>query len=248
MTVLELSLEAPAEVLLDEALVVVVRLRNDGPAPVTTSSRLNLVEGDLSLWVQAGAGSRVRVDWPWPVDSGRREAALAPGAELVGSALLLAPSAFPGPADYSIVATFAPSPRAEVTSAPVLVRRPAPYDDAGRARQGALEDPEVVQSICSLSLIGSAAAGLALLAGSDDSPVAQLLSACVTTETAELPTAVERAVGATDPVTVAAALVSVLPPGVFPGDERLAVTTDVVGDTADRTVGALLSGEATTAG
>lgn len=248
MTSLQLSLEAPAEVPLDEALVVVVRLRNDGPAPVTTSSRLNLVEGDLSVWVQAGDGSRVRVDWPWPVDSGRREATLAPGAELVGSALLLAPSAFPGPADYSIVAAFAPAPGAEVTSDPVVVRRPAPYDDAGRARQRALEDPEVVQSICSLSLVGSAAEGLARLAGSDDSPVAQLLSTCVTTVTAQLPPAVERAVGATDAVTVAAALVSVLPPGVFPGDERLAVATDVVGDVGDRAVGALLSGAATTAG
>lgn len=241
MTGLVLVVEAPAEVPLDEALVVVVRLRNDGSTPVTTSSRLNLVEGDLSVWVRDEDDRQVRADWPWPVDSGLREATLDPGTELVGSVLLLAAALFPGPGDYSLVATFAPRPDVEVGSTPVAVRRPAPHDDAGRARQRALEDPEVVQSICSMSLVGAAADGLALLAGSGDSPVAQLLSTCVTTVTAELQPAVERAVGATDAVTVAAALASVLPPGVFPGDERLAVVADVVGDSGDATVGALLA-------
>ena len=250
MTSLRLVVEAPAEVPLDEALVVVVRLRNDGPAPVVTSSRLNLVEGDLSVWVRAEGGQQVRADWPWPVDSGRRETTLAPGRELVGSALLLAAvsTLFPGPGDYSIAAAFAPRPDTEVSSAPVVVGRPAPHDDAGRARQSALEDPEVAQSICSMSLMGSAADGLALLGGSGESPVAQLLSTCVTTVTAELPPAVERAVDATDAGTVAAALASVLPPGLFPGDERLAAAADVVGDAGDPAVAALLSGTPAKAG
>lgn len=240
---MELVVEAPAELPLDEALVVVVRLRNDGDVPVTTSSRLNLVEGDLSVWVRSGDGPQVRVEWPWPVDSGSREATLTPGRELVGSALLLGPTLFPAAGDHSVLATFAAAPAVEVSATPVVVRRTPPDDDAGRAGQRALEDPEVVQSICSMSLIGSAADRLALLAGSDECPVAQLLSTCVTTVTAELPEAVERAAGATDAVTVAAALVSVLPPGVFPGDERLAVAADVVGDSGDPTVGALLTGD-----
>ena len=243
MNGLELVVEAPAELPLNEALVVVVRIRNDGDVPVTTSSRLNLLEGDLSVWVRSGDGPQVRVDWPWPVDSGAREVTLTPGRELVGSALLLGPTLFPAAGDHSVLATFAAAPDVEVSAAPVVVRRTPPDDDAGRAGQRALEDPEVVQSICSMSLIGSAADRLALLAGSDESPVAQLLSTCVTTVTAELPEAVERAAGATDAVTVAAALASVLPPGVFPGDERLAVAADVVGDSGDPTVGALLTGD-----
>lgn len=248
MTGLTLTVEGPAEAPLDEALVVVVRLRNDGSGPIQTSSRLDLLEGDLSVWVAADGGPRVRVEWPWPVDSGRREATLDPGQELVGATLVVATEPlFPVPGDYSVLATFAPRPDVEVTSVSALVRREAPHDDAGRARQRALEDTEVVQSICSMSVIGSAAQGLAVLAASDERPVAQLLSRCVTTVTAELPAALRRAVAASDAVTSAAALVSVLPPGVFPGDERLAAVADLLGDAASPTVGALLSGAPTPA-
>jgi hypothetical protein len=252
VTGLTLTLEAPAELPLDEALVVVVRLRNDGTEPVVTSSRLDLAEGDLSVWVGREGVDRVRAEWPWPVDSGRREVTLAPGEELVGSALLLAPAArlFPGPGDYSVVATFAPRPDAEVTSVPVVVRRTEAYDDGGRARRRALEDPEVVQSICSMSEIGSSAQGLELLARTG-APVARLMSATVTTVTADLGAVVDEAVAAAGAVTVAAALASVLPPGLFPGDERLAVAADAVAAASasgDATAVALLSGAATTSG
>lgn len=249
MTGLTLTLEAPAEVPLDEALVVVVRLRNDGAEPVATSSRLDLAEDDLSVWVGREGADRVRAEWPWPVDSARREVTLAPGEELVGSALLLAPAArlFPQPGDYSVVATFAPRPDTEVASVPVAVGRVEAFDEAARARRRALEDPEVVQSICSLSVMGTAAEGLDLLAGPGGAPVARLLSTTVTTTTADLRAAIDDAVTATGAVTVAAALASVLPPGLFPGDERLAVAADVVADadSGDATAAALLSGAAT---
>lgn len=253
MTGLRLSLEAPTELPLDEALVVVVRLHNEGAQPVVTSSRLDLVEDDLSVRVGSGGAERVRAEWPWPVDSGRREVTLAPGEELVGSALLVAPAGrlFPGPGDYSVEATFAPRPHTEVASAPVVVRRTEAYDEAGRARRRALEDPEVVQSICSMSVIGSAAQGLDLLAQPGGGPVARLLSATVTTVTADLGTAVDEAVAATGAVTVAAALASVLPPGLFPGDERLVLAADAVArssDSGDATASALLSGAATARG
>jgi hypothetical protein len=252
VTGLTLTLEAPAELPLDEALVVVVRLHNDGADPVATSSRLDLAEGDLSVWVGREGAERVRAEWPWPVDSGRREVTLAPGEELVGSALLLAPAGllFPGPGDYAVVAAFAPRPDTEVASAPVVVRRVEAYDEVGRARRRALEDPEVVQSICSTSVIGSATDGLDLLAQPGGGPVACLLSTTVTTVTADLGAVVDEVVGATDAVTVAAALVSVLPPGLFPGDERLALAADAVADTDtdDGTAAALLSGAPTTRG
>jgi hypothetical protein len=123
-------------------------------------------------------------------------------------------------------------------------------DEVGRARRRALEDPEVVQSICSTSVIGSATDGLDLLAQPGGGPVARLLSTTVTTVTADLEAVVDEVVGATDAVTVAAALVSVLPPGLFPGDERLALAADAVADTdtSDGTAAALLSGAPTTRG
>jgi hypothetical protein len=252
VTGLTLSLEAPAEVPLDEALVVVVRLHNGGAEPVATSSRLDLAEGDLSVWVGREGTDRVRAEWPWPVDSGRREVVLAPGEELVGSALLLAPAArvFPAPGDYSVVATFAPRPDTEVASAPLVVRRVEAHDDAAHARRRALEDPEVVQSICAVSVIGSAAEGLDLLARPGGAPVARLLAAAVTTVTANLGTVVDHAVDETGAAAVAAALVAVLPPGLFPGDERLAVVADAVtaADAGTGTATALLSGVATTPG
>ncbi|WP_374456063.1 hypothetical protein [Nocardioides sp.] len=250
MTDLSLHVEAPAEVPLGEAVVVVLRLRNDGSSPATTSSRLDLAQGDLSVWVAPEGGDRVRVEWPWQVDSGRTEVDLAPGQELVGSALLLSAtgSLFPAPGDYAVLAAFAVRPDLEVTSAPATVRRVAATDPGAAARQRALEDPDVVRSLASVSTIGAAAEGLALLAASDASPVAQLLAACVTTVTADLPPVIERAVDAAGAVIAAAAVAAVLPPGVFPGDERLAVAEDVAGPAADPTVTALLSGSAATAG
>lgn len=248
MTDLSLHAEAPAEVPLDEAAVVVLRLRNDGTSPATTSSRLDLVQGDVSVWVSPEGGGQVRVEWPWQVDSGRTEVTLAPGEELVGSALLLSASGslFPAAGDYAVVAAFAVRPDVEVMSAPVTIRRVAATDTGAAARQRTLEDPEVVRSLCSQSMIGAAAGGLALLAAADASPVAQLLAASVTTVTADLPPVVSRAVDAAGAVTVVAAVAAVLPPRVFTGDERLAVVRDVVGATADPTVDALLSGAVVT--
>jgi hypothetical protein len=248
MSGLTLSLDAPSTAPLDQALVVVVALRNVGTAPVTTSSRLNLVEGDLSVLVRPpGGGSAVRASWPWPVDSALREATLEPGQELVGSALVVAATGgkapFPVAGTYSLVAEFTPHPGDVVRSRSVDVQRSAPTDDAGRARQRALEDPEVTQSICSLSLIGSAADGLALLAAADESPVAQLLATAVTTVTAELPPAVDRAYRLSDPATVGATLAAVLPPGVFPGDERLDVARETLRASDDSRVDALLTGQ-----
>jgi hypothetical protein len=248
MSGLTLSLDAPSSAPLDQALVVVAELRNDGTEPITTSSRLNLVEGDLSLLVQPpGGGSAVRAGWPWPVDSALRQATLEPGQALVGSALVVSAtgggSLFSAPGTYSIVAEFTPRPGDVVTSGAVEVQRPDPTDDAGRARQRALEDPEVARSLCSLSQIGSSADGLALLAGADESPVAQLLATATTTVTAELPPAVDRANRLSDPATVGAALAAVLPPGVFPGDERIDVAREGLRASDDSRVDALLTGQ-----
>lgn len=253
MTGLTLSLQAPSTVPLDEALVVVVVLRNEAGEPIRTSSRLNLVEDDLALLVRApGGGPPLRAGWPWPVDSARREVVLEPRQELVGSALLLsAPSGeplFPVAGTYSVVAEFTPRPGEAVSSAAVEVARTQPTDEAGRARQRALADPAVVQSLSSLSLMGGAEDGLGLLAGADRSPTAQLLATSVTAVTAALPPAVDRARRRSDPATVSAALVAVLPPGLFPGDERVAVAREALGADADLRARALLTGEPRAAG
>jgi hypothetical protein len=97
-----------------------------------------------------------------------------------------------------------------------------------------------------MSVLGSAEKGLALLAHADASPIAQLLARTVTTVTAELDTAIEQAANRSSVTAAAAALTAVLPTGLFAGDERLAAARQVVGDSVDRRVEALLTGEPVT--
>src|SRR5262249_48609259 len=87
---LRLSLEAPARRAVDEPLIALARLAAAGP--VTTSSRLNLIESDLSVVVTGPGAHPVRAIWPYPVDSGLRRVTLAAGEVLEGGVLLLAGS------------------------------------------------------------------------------------------------------------------------------------------------------------
>jgi hypothetical protein len=124
---LQLSIEAPSRLALDEPLIALARLAT-AAGPVTTSSRLNLIEGDLSV-VVTGPGDRrpVRATWPYPVDSGLRQVTLAAGEVLEGGVLLLAGSGreplFPIAGAYELVAEFTPTPATMVTAQPVTVVR-----------------------------------------------------------------------------------------------------------------------------
>jgi hypothetical protein len=226
---LRLSIEAPARLALDEPLVALARLAA-ATGPVTTSSRLNLIEGDLSV-VVTGPGDRpVRATWPYPVDSGLRRVTLAAGEVLEGGVLLLAGSGreplFPIAGAYRLVAEFTPTPATVVTAQPVTVVREDPMEPEGRARARALADPSVIDSLMSASVAASAADALAGAVAA--TPAGRLLYALAAGDPAEIrdaASALASVAGTVAPVTTA---VAVLPPGLFPGDERLAAVAAAV--------------------
>jgi hypothetical protein len=239
---LRLELTVPDEVPLDEVLLALVRLVNDGAAPLTTSSRLNLVEGDLEVVVAAPGGTAIPARWPWPVDSMPRQVELAPGQAITGSAVILTAGSeplFEAPGVYTLTATFMPSPGVSVSTGPVRVRRPEVAGPERRKRRGDLADRAVVQSLASASVLSGAAEGVARLAETGP-PVARVLALLATADVVALSSA---AADAADAVLPAAAVAAVLPPGLYREDERRdAITTVVTRRDDDGTAAALLDG------
>jgi hypothetical protein len=227
---LQLRLEAPARLALDEPLVALARLATPA-GPVTTSSRLNLIEGDLSVVVTGPGSHPVRVTWPYPVDSGLRQVTLTAGEVLEGGVLLLAASGreplFPIAGVYELVAEFTPTPATTVTAQPVTVVREDPVEAEGRARARALAEPAVMGSLMSASVAEPAADALAGPVAA--TPTGRLLAALAAGDPAEIrdaASALASAAGAVAPATIA---VAVLPPGLFPGDERLVAVAAAAG-------------------
>lgn len=224
---LRVTLELPTRSPLAEPLVGVARVTNDGPGPVTTSSRLNLVEGDLVLVVTGPDGGERRGLWPYPVDSGLRQVTLAPGEALEGGVLLLAGMDAPG--THQVVAEFSPTPREVVRSEPLAVERtgpPAPWADAASLA--------IARAVMGAADLGDAGATLAGTA------VGRLLTALATAAPAAIATA---AMAVAEPLVAAAAATAVVPPGLFPGDPRLEAVAAALGPRAGGTdrVSALLA-------
>lgn len=243
MTELRLVLTAPPRLPLDEALVAVVTLVNDGDEPVLTTSRLSLVEGDVDVVVTGPTGT-FQAGWPWQVDSGQRQVELAPGEAIEGGVLLVSAAGtgplFPVAGFYQLVAELTPAPAELLRSAPVMVERPEPVGDEARGRARALLDRDVVASIASASVVEGAAPGLQLLAGGG--PVTRLLVSLAASGAAGARDDAADVAARLDPVTAAAALTSVLPAGLAATDERftgVAPSLEAVGDDRAR---ALLRG------
>ena len=221
---LRITLDLPERLPLAEPLVGVVRLTNDGTDPVATSSRLNLVEGDLSLTVTGPDGGVRQVRWPYPVDSGLRRVTLAPGAALEGGVLLLDDAATPG--THRVAATFAPTPREEVVGAPVDVARtgpPAPWD-ATVARA-------LAQAVAGAADLGNAGRALA------GTPVGRLLAVLAEGDVTAGRAAAAEVVADRGAVFAAAAAAALVPPGLFPGDARLAAVAAALVSAADTAAG-----------
>jgi len=226
---LRLHLEAPARLTLDEPLVALARLAA-AAGPVTTSSRLNLLEGDLSV-VVTGPGNRpVRAGWPYPVDSGLRRVTLAAGEALEGGVLLLVGGGreqlFPTAGRYELVAEFTPTPVTVVRAEPITVVREDPIGPEGRARARALADLGVIGSLMSASVAPSAADALAGPVAA--TPTGRLLAALAAGDPAEVRDAASALVDVAGTVAPASTAVAVLPSGLFPGDERLASVASVL--------------------
>jgi hypothetical protein len=222
-----LSLEAPARLALDEPLIALARLAAAN-GPVTTSSRLNLIEGDLSVMV-TGPGDRcVRATWPYPVDSGLRRVTLAAGEVLEGGVLLLAGGGreqlFPTAGPYELVAEFTPTPATVISAQPVTVVREDPAGAQDRA--GVLNDPGVIDSLMSASVFPSAADALAGPVAA--TPTGRLLAALAAGDPAAIRDAAAALAAVAGALAPAATAMAVLPAGLFPGDERLAAVGAVL--------------------
>ena len=244
---IELFLDVPPAVPLDEVLIGVVRVVNGGRVTVTVSARVNLIEGDLTVAVTGPDGRAGRVGWPYPVDSLPRTIELGPGEALVGSIPLLVDDGltpvFPSAGRYSLTPRFQVAPGVELIGAPVSVERQAPQDQ--RAAQ-ALQDRDVLQSLLSAAEMGQAAGSLAALAAGGE-PMARFLSGLAIGSAGQARQAAhDLAAGVgdrpADPLSAAAALNAVLPTGLYSGDERREDVIDVLTGLADARVRAVLDG------
>lgn len=233
---LRLVLEAPASLPLDEALVAIISLEA-GSASVTVSSRLNLVEGDLTVVVSSAAGTTT-CRWPWPVDAMARFVELAAGHRLVAAIPLVATDtsapAFPAPGTYTVTASFEAAPGRTVTSDAVAVRRTAAVS---AARSSMLADRDVLQSLLSASILGDAAHALAALEQAG-TPVTRALAAIALDHVPRRGAAMAQ--DEFDGLVMA--MSAVLPPGYGDGDPRRAVLDALV--SAGSLDAALLRGEA----
>ena len=232
---LQLELTAPGQLGLDEPLVTVARLSNRGARPLTTSSRLNLVEGDLWVVVSGPGQQPHRSTWPYPVDSGLRQVILDPGEFIEGGVLLLVgpgrEAMFPVPGVYSIAAEFSPTPTEVVRSDPLTVLRQEPADPDRRATARLLVDPEVATGLVAAPIVERFPG--APEATAEASPTIRLLAALAGEDLDEVQGAAAAVADRAGPVTAAATAVSVMPAGLIPGDERLSAVGAALAGRAD---------------
>ena len=132
------SLEVEEPVVVGLSVLGTLRVSNLGATPVTISSRLNLMEGDLRLIV-LGPDGAPREFRGWQADTILRQVTLAPNEQLVGSMNLLQTEegpVFPTPGRYQLHIEFSPTPQAStITSSRVEVNARAPQtaDERGAA-------------------------------------------------------------------------------------------------------------------
>jgi CheY-like chemotaxis protein len=183
-----------------------IRVLNRGPAPVVTSARLNLMEGDLVLIVQGTRGD-TRTLHGWQADTALRRATLGPGEEIANAINLLATDAgpvFPAPGSYQVTAEFTFAPRQPpLRSEPVAVAVRLPASDDEREVARLLQDAALRAAIL-LATPDSAPDALQALARFDRTPDGKLAALLVSADdTGETPIelAIEPAADAGSPAT-----------------------------------------------
>jgi len=220
---LRLELAAPDRVGLDEPLVATARLRNDGPDPVVTSARLNLHEGDLLLNVTRPDATTGQVVWAWPIDSALRRIELGPGAVLESGVLVhwaVGGLVMPVADRYRLAASLTAAPDVLVEAAPIDVLRTDAADEDGLAAQRLLLEPDVARSVAAAAPMGTAAPVLADLARRGP-PTTRLLAALALADADAVREAATDLAAPDTPVAPALVATAVVPPGLYPGDERV---------------------------
>lgn len=147
---LVLTLEVQEPVVAGLSALATLRVTNRATTPITISSRLNLMEGDVRLIVAGPDGKRREIRG-WQADTILRQVVLAPNEQLVAHLNLLQTEegqVFPGPGRYQLHAEFSPSVQSEaITSAPVVVNVRTPQTDVERGVAQLLSDEKVRRSI-----------------------------------------------------------------------------------------------------
>ncbi len=138
----------PAVVGLSVPATVVVT--NRGPAPVTISCRLNLMEGDVRLSV-LGPDGATRVLKGWQADTALRRVTVPPGWHIEGTMNLLwseVGATFPSPGAYVLRAEYDPSPQEKtVVSSPTTVVAQPPQTAEERSVADLLTDAGLREAI-----------------------------------------------------------------------------------------------------
>ena len=120
-----------------------IEIVNRGTAPILVSRRLNLMEGDLQLWVTDPSGARRKAPG-WQVDSGPDRIELGPDRRLVGALNLLDAGdgpLLPKPGRYGLAVSYHPAPGADpVASEELAIAVGTPQDEKDRALAELLED------------------------------------------------------------------------------------------------------------
>jgi hypothetical protein len=126
---MELAVELtdlPSTIRRGEFVVPTIRVQNIGSEPTMVSTRLNLFEGDITIWETTPSGERVPLRGTFLVDSMLRQTELAPEQRLEAGVFLSYTSKkdpFQTPGIFRLQAEYTPSVKLPaVTSAPVQVQ------------------------------------------------------------------------------------------------------------------------------
>lgn len=139
-----LELKVPERAVLGIAVLATISVSNRGASPVTVSSRLNLMEGDVRLLVTGPDGVRRRVVGAGgQPDTLPRQVTLPPGRQIVGGINLLYTDVgptFPETGRYILQAEYSPTPHAGwLLSAPMPMTVHAPESEAQRGAAALLQ-------------------------------------------------------------------------------------------------------------
>jgi hypothetical protein len=145
-----LDISSPAVVGL--SVLAMLSVTNRGGSPVTVSSRLNLMEGDVKLLVTRPDGGTGNVTGAGgQPDTSLRQATLAPGQQIVGVINLLYTSVgatLPAPGNYTLRAEYYPSSRMQpVCSEPAGLAARLPQTSSERGAAAILEDEKVKRAL-----------------------------------------------------------------------------------------------------
>lgn len=147
---LTLTMEVSEPAIVGLSVLATLRLTNDSKSSITIPSRLNLMEGALTLKV-TGPDQKPRTINGWQADTQLREITLGPKEQFVSHLNLLQTEegpVFPEPGRYSLQAFYSPSPQLpEIVSSETAVNVRTAQSNAELGAAKLLENETLRRSI-----------------------------------------------------------------------------------------------------